>query len=432
MSQPRLRLARRDQMTFRCESLDQLLPPDHMVRTVWAFTLQLDLTPLYATIKAVEGHVGNTPIDPRILFALWLYATLDGVGSARELERLTTSHLAYQWLCGDVSVNYHTLADFRVAHPDWLDGQLTATVAVLLQQGLVTLQHVAQDGMKVRADAGADTFRRQPTLERCRREAEDQVEKLSRQTGESDTAVSRRQQAARERATREKAERLQAALDHLPAVHASREAFKKGTGDQARVSTTDPEARTMKMPDGGFRPAYNVQFATDVASGLVVDATVVNRGTDNGLMGPCVERIGQRYGRAPQAMLVDAGFGSLADIDRLATTHGTTTYMPVKFEKKLKAQGKDPSAPRSGDTPAVRDWRARMGTAAAQTIYKNRGSSAEWVNAGCRNRGWYRVSVRGVAHVTCCALWQALAHNLVTTHRRLKSRENLAEPLGGS
>ena len=432
MSQPRLRLARRDQMTFRCESLDQLLPPDHMVRTVWAFTLQLDLTPLYATIKAVKGHVGNTPIDPRILFALWLYATLDGVGSARELERLTTSHLAYQWLCGDVSVNYHTLADFRVAHPDWLDGQLTDTVAVLLQQGLVTLQHVAQDGMKVRADAGADTFRRQPTLERCRREAEDQVEKLSRQTGESDAAVSRRQQAARERATREKAERLQAALDHLPAVHASREAFKKGTGDQARVSTTDPEARTMKMPDGGFRPAYNVQFATDVASGLVVDAMVVNRGTDNGLMGPCVERIGQRYGRAPQAMLVDAGFGSLADIDRLATTHGTTTYMPVKFEKKLKAQGKDPSAPRSGDTPAVRDWRTRMGTAAAQTIYKNRSSSAEWVNAGCRNRGWYRVSVRGVAHVTCCALWQALAHNLVTTHRRLKSRENLAEPLGGS
>ena len=432
MSQPRLRLARRDQMTFRCESLDQLLPPDHMVRTVWAFTLQLDLTPLYAAIKAVEGHVGNTPIDPRILFALWLYATLDGVGSARELERLTTSHLAYQWLCGDVSVNYHTLADFRVAHPDWLDGQLTDTVAVLLQQGLVTLQHVAQDGMKVRADAGADTFRRQPTLERCRREAEDQVEKLSRQTGESDTAVSRRQQAARERATREKAERLQAALAHLPAVRASREAFKKGTGDQARVSTTDPEARTMKMPDGGFRPAYNVQFATDVASGLVVDAMVVNRGTDNGLMGPCVERIGQRYGRTPQAMLVDAGFGSLADIDRLATMHGTTTYMPVKFEKKLKAQGQDPSAPRSGDTPAVRDWRARMGTAAAQTIYKNRGSSAEWVNAGCRNRGWYRVGVRGVARVTCCALWQALAHNLVTTHRRLKSREDLAEPLGGS
>ena len=322
MSQPRLRLARRDQMTFRCESLDQLLPPDHMVRTVWAFTLQLDLTPLYATIKAVEGHVGNTPIDPRILFALWLYATLDGVGSTRELERLTTSHLAYQWLCGDVSVNYHTLADFRVAHPDWLDGQLTDTVAVLLQQGLVTLQHVAQDGMKVRADAGptpsADNPPSNAAAAKPRIKSKSSPVKPARVTPRCH-GVS---EAARERAAREKAERLQAALDHLPAVHASREAFKKGTGDQARVSTTDPEARTMKMPDGGFRPAYNVQFATDVASGLVVDAMVVNRGTDNGLMGPCVERIGQRYGRAPQAMLVDAGFGSLADIDRLATTHG--------------------------------------------------------------------------------------------------------------
>ncbi len=135
MSQPRLRLARRDQMTFRCESLDQLLPPDHMVRTVWAFTLQLDLrhsTPPSRPSRATPAH---PHIDPRILFALWLYATLDGVGSARELDRLCTDHTAYQWLCGGVSVNYHTLADFRVAHPDWLDGLLTDTVAVLLHQG---------------------------------------------------------------------------------------------------------------------------------------------------------------------------------------------------------------------------------------------------------------------------------------------------------
>ncbi len=163
---PRLRLARRDQAAMRFDSLDQLLPPDHVARTVWAFAAQLDLAPLYDRIKAVEGHAGNTPIDPRILFALWLFATLDGVGSARELERLTELHLAYQWLCGEVSVNYHTLADFRVAHRDWLDGQLTDTVAVLLDQNLVTLQRVAQDGMKVRASAGKDTFRRQPTLER--------------------------------------------------------------------------------------------------------------------------------------------------------------------------------------------------------------------------------------------------------------------------
>jgi len=417
MAKPRLRLARRDQVTLRCASLDQLLPPDHLARTVWAFALGLDLTPLYAAIKAVEGHVGNTPIDPRILFALWLYATLDGVGSARELDRLTHAHLAYQWLCGDVSVNHHTLADFRVAHRDWLDGQLTDTVAVLLHQDLVTLQRVAQDGMKVRASAGADTFRRQPTLERYRHEAEEQVTALSKQLGDGDTAVSQRQQAARGRAARERTERLRSALDQLPALRASREAFRKGTGDQARASTTDPEARNMKMPDGGYRPAYNVQFATDVKSGIIVDATVVNRGTDNGLMGGCVDRIAERYGQAPQAMLVDAGFGSLDDIDRVATEHGTMTYMPVKNEKKLKEKGENPYAPRKGDTAAVQDWRQRMGTEAGQEVYQQRGSSAEWVNAGCRNRGLYQVGVRSVDKVTCCALWQALAHNLVTSVR---------------
>ncbi len=402
---------------MRFESLDQLLPPDHMARTVWAFALELDLAPLYDRIKAVEGHVGNTPIDPRILFALWLFATLDGVGSARELKRLTEQHLGYQWLCGHVAVNYHTLADFRVDHREWLNGQLTDTVAVLMEQNLVALQRVAQDGMKVRACAGADTFRRQPTLERCRQEAQEQVELLAKQTGDSDTAVSQRQQAARERAAREKAERVRKALDQLPALRASREAFKKGTGDQARASTTDPEARNMKMPDGGYRPAFNVQFGTDVGSGIVVDAVVVNQGTDNGLMGGCVDRIASRYGRAPKEMLVDAGFGSLEDIDRVMQEHGTTTYMPVKNEKKLKEQGEDPYAPRKGDTVAVKDWRARMGTEAAQEVYRHRCSSAEWVNAGCRNRGWYRTLVRGVNKATCCALWQALAHNLLTRVR---------------
>jgi len=428
-STPRLRLARRDQIAMRFDSLDQLLPPDHMARTVWAFATQLDLAPLYDRIKAVEGHVGNTPIDPRILFALWLYATLDGVGSARELERLTELHLAYQRLCGEVSVN-HTLADFRVGHRDWLSGQLTDTVAVLLGQQLVALNRVARDGMKVRASAGADTFRRQPTLERCRQEAEEQVEVLSKQLEDGDNAVSQRQQAARVRAAREKAARVRSALDQWPALRASRAAFKKGTGDQARAGTTDPEARNMKMPDGGYRPAFNVQFAADVTSGIVVDATVVNRGTDNGLMGGCVDRIATRYARAPKEMLADAGFGSLGDVDRVASAHGTTTYMPVKNEKKLKEKGEGPYAARKGDTAAVKDWRHRMGTEAAREIYKQRASSAEWVNAGCRNRGLYQVVVRGAEKVTCCALWHALAHNLLTALRQVTTRCHTATPAG--
>jgi transposase len=414
---PRLRCAARDEIPTQQLSLDQLLTPDHPARAVWDFAQGLDLTHLYDRIRATHGRPGHPHVDPRILLALWLFATIDGVGTARELDRLCTSHTAYRWLCGGVSVNYHTLADFRVDHHDWLNELLTNSVAVLLHQNLVTLNRVAQDGMKVRASAGADTFRRQPTLERCLAQARQQVELLARQAGEGDAAVSQRQRAARRRAACEKAHRIQRALDQMPALRASREAFKRGTADQARASTTDPESRVMKMPDGGFRPAYNVQFATDAGSGLIVDATAVDRGTDNGLMGACVDRIAGRYGRAPREVLVDAGFGSLEDIDRVMQAHGTTTYAPVKNEKQLKERGEDPYAPREGDTATVREWRRRMGTESARAIYKHRSSSAEWVNAGCRNRGLYRLVVRGVEKVRCCALWQALAHNVMVVWR---------------
>jgi transposase len=404
-----------------------MLTPDHPARAVWAFAQGLDLAHLYDRIKATEGRPGHPHVDPRILLALWLYATIDGVGTARELDRLCASHTAYRWLCGGVSVNYHTLADFRVDHHDWLDALLTNSVAVLLHQDLVTLNRVAQDGMKVRASAGADTFRRQPTLEDCLAQARGQVEALSRQADESDAAVSQRQRAARQRAAREKAQRIQKALDQIPALRASREAFERGTGDRARASTTDPEARVMKMADGGYRPAYNVQFATDTASGLVVDATVATRGTDNGLMGQCVGRIAGRYGRAPKEVLVDAGFGSLKDIDHVKRSHGTTTYAPLKNEEKIKERGEDPYAPREGDTAAVVEWRRRMGTEPARAIYKQRSSSAEWVNAGCRNRGLYRLVVRGVEKVRCCALWQAMAHNLMVMWRAAtRQRHNAA------
>ena len=414
---PRLRCAARDCVPTQLLSLDQLLTPDHPARAVWSFAQGIDLSPLYNAIKATRNRPGHPHVDPRILFALWLFATIDGVGSARELDRLCAEHTAYRWLCGGVSVNYHTLADFRVGHRDWLDGLLTDTVAVLLHQDLVALNRVAQDGMKVRASAGADTFRRQPTLQRCLADAHEQVQALSRQADESDSAVSNRQRGAQQRAARERAQRLQRALDQIPALRASREAFERGTGDQARASTTDPEARVMKMPDGGYRPAYNVQFATDVRTGVIVDAAVATRGTDNGLMGQCVDRIAGRYGRAPEEMLVDAGFGSLRDIDHVKRTHGTTTYAPVKNEKKLKEQGEDPYAPREGDTAAVVEWRKRMGTESAREIYKQRSSSAEWVNAGCRNRGLYRLVVRGAEKVGCCALWQALAHNVMVMWR---------------
>ena len=174
----RIRHAVRNQVEFQQCSLDELLPEDHEARIVWAYVSGLDLSELTGRIQAVEGGPGQAPADPRILMNLWLYATLRSVGSARELNRLCEAHAAYRWICGGVSMNYHTLSDFRTQHVDLLDRLLTEGVATLMAEGLVTLDRVAQDGMKVRASAGAASFRRQPTLEEALAEAEQQVAKL--------------------------------------------------------------------------------------------------------------------------------------------------------------------------------------------------------------------------------------------------------------
>src|SRR5712692_6685955 len=134
-AEPRLQRPNRAQLELRAVDLEGLLPADHRARVVWEFVEGLDLASLYAAIKAVEGHAGRPPIDPAILMAVWLYATVEGVGSARAIARLCEEHDAYRWLCGGVSVNYHTLADFRVGHPELLDGLLTTSVAALLAEG---------------------------------------------------------------------------------------------------------------------------------------------------------------------------------------------------------------------------------------------------------------------------------------------------------
>ena len=141
----------RDQLQMRSVDLDSLLSADHPARIVWAFVEKLDLGALYAQIKAAGDQPGRPAIDPAVLVALWLVATLDGVGSARALDRLCGLHDAYRWTCGGVEVNYHTLADFRVQHVKFLDDQLTRGVAALMMTGTVTLNRVAQDGVRVRA-----------------------------------------------------------------------------------------------------------------------------------------------------------------------------------------------------------------------------------------------------------------------------------------
>jgi transposase len=424
-SPPRLREAQRDQIALRVVDLEGLLPPDHPARAVWAFVERLDLSPLLDTIKAREGEPGHPPPDPQILMALWLYATIDAVGSARALARLCESHAAYQWICGGVSMNYHTLSDFRVAHVDLLDRVLAQGVTALVAEGLVQLQRLAQDGVRVRAAAGASSYRRRPRLEKLLTEAEARVATLRTELGTDPGASTARQRAARERAARERVERTTAALQRMTELEAERarreKTHKQDTQKQKepRASTTDAQARVMKMADGGYRPAYNGQFASDPETQVIVAIDIDTTGSDHGQMGPMQEHIQQTYGQAPQQYLVDGGFNKLEEIEK-AHAAGIEVFAPPPNNK----HGTDPFAPRKDDGPGSLAWRQRMSSAEGQAVYRSR-AKAECINADLRNRGFQRLLLRGQDKARALLLWFAVAHNLL---RAVALRRAAAQP----
>jgi hypothetical protein len=280
-------------------------------------------------------------------------------------------------------------------------------VAVLREQGLVDLNRVAHDGMRVRASAGAASFHRRPTLEDCLREAEGQVARLKEELDDDPSAPSRRNAAARERAAGERAERLRQALDRLPELEAKKKAGEK---DKARASGTDPVATVMKMADGGYRPAYNIEFSVETAALVIAAVEVTTSGSDAGQITPLDDQIHDRHGDYPKEALVDGGFVNLEDIEAAqAPPRGTRVYAPVPEPKDPE---RDRHAPRPGDGEQVREWRARMGTEPAKAIYRERASTVECVNAQARNRGLIRLLVRGLRKVKAVALWFAIAHNL--------------------
>ncbi len=441
---PRLRMAERRQVSLRAVTLDDLIPADHRVRLVWRFVEGLNLSPLLAAIKAVEGHPGHPPADPRIMVALWLFATLEGVGSAREIARLCDEHVGYQWLCGGVRMNAKTLSDFRGGHGPILENLLIDSFTALVKAGVASLDRVAQDGVRVRASAGAASFRRDSTLQECRREAAQAVLNLRTEVATDPGASRRRKSAAAKRAVEERESRVLAALavtEELlarqkekackEAESAAKRPAKKGSdkpageeksGDtkpkerpkEPRASTTDAQARVMKMPDGGFRPAYNVQFASDTKSGAIAAVSVDNIGSDMGKMAPMNETLAANYGERPRQHLADGGFAKFDDITALAEA-GVEAYVPVAAPRgDPKA---DRHAPHPDDETAIAAWRKRMGTDEAKAIYKERAQTAECANAQARNRGLTQFLVRGLEKVTASAQWYALAHNMACTWR---------------
>jgi transposase len=407
--QPRLRCAVRDQVLMHCASLDALVPAEHVARSIWAYVSRLDLSPLLGEIKAVEGHEGRAMTDPRILLALWLYATVEGIGSARELARRCETDVAYQWIAGGVTLNYHTLADFRALQGPLLDRLLTESVASLMAADVVELKRVAQDGMRVRASAGGKTFRRRAKLAECLARAREQVERLKAERDDDPGAEQRRLRAARERAAEERESRVVQALEALEQIEAKKSAAKR---ESARASTTDADARFMKMADGGFRPAFNVQYATDTKTQVIVGVEVTNVGSDKGEMGRMHEQLRERYGRVPDEYLADGDFATKSDVEQLAAA-GTTAYTPPRQTKN----GPPPEAPRPDESDVLAAWRARMATEAGKAIYRERAATAECVNAQARNRGLRQIPLRGLIKARAVATWYALAHNVMRIFR---------------
>ncbi len=410
-----LRFHRPDRFQMRMVpvSLDETIPPEHHVRVLWEVVERLDLSGFTEGLKVCEGEAGRSATDVRLLVALWLYAATQGVGSARELKRLCDDHAAYRWLCGGVSVNYHTLSDFRVDHEKALDGLMTEVLALLMERKLVSVHRISQDGLRVRASAGKSSFRRQERLQSLLEQAQTQVAVLKAQR-EAPVYTDRneRQRAARERAARERQDRVQKALEALEQVKKVKARARNNPRDkpsEPRASTTDSEAHVMMMPDGGFRPAYNVQVATDTGSRAIVEVDVTSEGSDKAQSEPLRGQVQERAGAPVAEHLMDGGFVKLEQIER-AEQAGVKVYAPPQQSR----QDIDPYRVRETDSPALAAWRTRMAGEQAKAIYKERASTSETVNADLRTyRGLGPFLVRGLRKVRCVVLWSALAYNLM-------------------
>lgn len=422
----RLRKPVRDEVTLQVCDLDSLLDDEHPARLMWAYASKVDLSDLEAAVKSREGVAGMPRTSLHLLLALWLYAMTRGVGSARELARLCQSEAAFRWLCGGVSVNHRMLSEFRAQEGDRVGRLLTQHVAGLSLAGLIQLDEIAQDGIRVRANAGAKSFRRRRTLESELEKAQALVKRLSQDEDNDPGGPNKRRKAARERAAKEREARIEAALAALGKAEALREKrlktcrAKEQKAKEPRASTTDPEARVMKMADGGFRPAYNVQFASLPENGLVVAVTCGGVGSDRGLAEPMAQKIEADYGRRPLVHLADGGYMATEDVEA-ASQAGAKLYCPATKSK----WGVERYEPRASDSPAVAEWRARMNSDEGAQTYKRR-SRCELVHAKFRNLGLDHLRVRGRKNVESYVLWFALAANIMT-EARLRNQARLRE-----
>jgi transposase len=428
-----LRKPERQQMGWVPQCPDDLVPAEHEVRTVAAVVEKLDVSAFAEGIEAREGVAGRDATDPALLVALWLYACIRGIGSARELARRCEESLPFRWLCGGVSVNHRMLSEFRTTHEAKLDALFTQVIATLVDKELVAVSRISQDGVRVRVSAGAASFRRGERLRNLLEESAKHIAELKKELEEPEKLAVRamKKKARQRRAAEQRQQRIEQALAQLPEIEQRQQQRAKRAGQgpygekirsrEPRASTSDPEARVMKMPNGGFSPAFNIQLATDVESRAIVGVEVSNQGSDaSGLSEPMREQVERRSGKQVRQHLLDGGYLHYKDIER-AHEQGVELFVPPKGARKAENRGRELEA-KARDSAAVRAWKQRMASAEGQQIYRQRGATSETVNADLRSyRGLTQLTVRGLHKARCVALWCALAYNVMHFARVLLS-----------
>jgi transposase len=427
----------RAQLRWDMVDLDSQLPDDHRARLVWAFVESLDLSEFYDRIKARDAVAGRPATDPQVVLAVWLYATLEGIGSARAIDRLCQQHAAYRWLCGGAPINHDLLAEFRRENAALLDRLLTQSVTGLIAEKLVTLEELAIDGTKVRAHAGRGSMSKRKRLESIEQAVAERVAELKSEL-DTDPAEPERRckrralQAAEERARRVKqAQQKLAELEQEKAQRAKTHPTEEAKKGEPKVSVSDPDARLMRLPDGAAAPAWNVQVAT--ANGFIVEIDPGDRRQDSGTAPGLVEKVAERYGGAPQRLLADTTAMTQDDIVKLAEQHpDLTVYSPPPSErpnvtaKTLRTR----RWRRRHEPPPVIAWRARMASAEGQEVYRRR-KLTERAHGIIKTRGMTRFLVHGREKVRSVCLMQALALNLSwadTLRRRIAAAAATAIP----
>jgi transposase len=429
----RLRKPERRQLAMVVQCADDLVRALHPVRTVMAVVEKLDVSGFCEPIRAREGIAGRDATDPRLLVGLWLYACVRGIGSARELARRCEESAPFRWLCGGVGVNHRLLSDFRVDHAEALDALFTQVLVTLVDKKLVRVSRISQDGVRIRVSAGSSSFRREEGLQQLLVQAQQQVLELRKQleSPAQSAAVTARQKAARTRAAESRQQRLEQAIAQLPELkkkqaEAAQRAGQGKCGDQIRarqprVSTTDAAMRGMKMANGGFNPAANVQLATDTESRAILGVEVSNEGSDSaGLSEPMRQQVEQRTAGKVEQHLVDGGYLRMEDIVD-AHQQGVELFVPPKPARNPQNRGHE-LEPKPSDSEAIRAWKQRMESEEGKKIYKQRAATSETVNAELRTyRGLAPLTVRGLNKIKCVALWCAVAYNLTHFSKALLS-----------